>query len=150
MAPKEERTLLEKRSNLLWNALVPTSGMCPTREGEMLRAMTKISYRMYNDGDHFDRNYGITTAGPAHAYLVSSDTPIRNKLKEVFKRAEGTSDDEYTKVLEEAQEIVVQYIESLKGRYTENKTDMYEYDALFEAEDNNWYDDEEEDEEEDE
>lgn len=37
---------------------VPTSGNCSTLGGEILRAITKIVYRYYNDGDTVDDFYG--------------------------------------------------------------------------------------------
>jgi len=135
---------VEKRSEILFEKLVPSSGPAETREGEMLRAINKIVYRYYNDGDHFDKGYGCETTGPAHAFLVSIDTPIRTKLKEIFARAENTNDDNYEAITDEALEVVVSYIEEC-NEYTPNSVDMYEYDALFEDEEDE--DEEYEDEE---
>jgi hypothetical protein len=39
--------------NTLYGQLVPSSGMCETVEGELLRLASKIYYRHYNDGDVF-------------------------------------------------------------------------------------------------
>ena len=50
---------LETRSDVLFGKLVPGSGNAGTMEGEMLRAINKIVYRKYNDGDYFFTGYGV-------------------------------------------------------------------------------------------
>ena len=64
---------LEKRSDAYFEKLVPGSGSAGTVEGEMLRAINRIIYRWYNDGDWFFRGYGVETAAPAMAFLRDSN-----------------------------------------------------------------------------
>ena len=41
---------LSKRSDKLYEALVPASGDCTTLQGELIRASTRINYDWYNNG----------------------------------------------------------------------------------------------------
>ena len=50
--------------------LVPTSGKADTKAGELIRAIMKLLYRDYNDGDVYFSGYGIETCGEAASYLV--------------------------------------------------------------------------------
>lgn len=50
--------------------LVPSEGKANTVAGEMIRAIMRMQYRYYNDGDIFFIGYGLETAGPAASYLV--------------------------------------------------------------------------------
>lgn len=48
----------ELKSNEWYDKYVPACGKCATLGGEILRAINKIVYRYYNDGDTVDRYYG--------------------------------------------------------------------------------------------
>ena len=52
-----------------FDLLVPESGKCETLAGEMIRAMMRLLYRDYNDGDLFYEGYGLETAAPAASFL---------------------------------------------------------------------------------
>lgn len=49
--------------------LVPASGKADTVAGEIIRAVNRIGYRYYNDGDLFNKGYGRETAGSSATYL---------------------------------------------------------------------------------
>ena len=134
-----EDSALNKRSDAYFKELVPSSGNSNKLEGEMLRAINRIIYRHYNDGDFFDRGYGIETAGPAHSFLVNSrEIPfeIQQTLKSIFSKAEGLSyknnDDGYERLMYLALEKVLDYIDSKEGVYTDNKDDIFNYESEFE------------------
>ena len=55
----------------LCNEHVPTSGMASTVGGEILRAMSRIIYRFYNDGDMVGVGYGNETCNSSDRYLLS-------------------------------------------------------------------------------
>ena len=55
----------------LWNEHVPTSGTASTVGGEILRAMSRIIYRFYNDGDMVGVGYGNETCNSSDRYLLS-------------------------------------------------------------------------------
>ena len=44
----------QKAYNILWKELVPKSGRADTELGELLRRLSRVYYRNYNDGDSYD------------------------------------------------------------------------------------------------
>ena len=137
---------MQKRWDELWDKLVPSSGPCETLEGETMRAMMKIAYRYYNDGDYFYEGYGCETAGPAHAFLVDV-CPIKSQLRLLFDQANHTRKDQYEFLIDRATEAVLRYVESKNEDYTANTHNMLECESHYEDdEDSDVYDDEDEDE----
>ena len=138
---------LEKRNNALFNKLVPGSGNSDTIEGEMLRAINRIVYRYYNDGDFFYKGYGAETAGSAHSFLINSrEIPfeIQMTLTSIFNKImKGSGDEEqiYERGIKMALEQIIDYIEGKDGNYTESKEDMFDYESEFEDEEEDDYDD---------
>ena len=132
---------LEDRNEELYH-LVPGAGKADTMEGEMLRAINRIVYRWYNDGDEYHTGYGTETAGPAHAFLVDANHPKKAALKQIFST--GTN---YEQTIKDALDLILDYIESRNGEYTPNSLgDMFDYDAHFEDDyDHDDYDDEDDD-----
>jgi hypothetical protein len=139
---------LETRTSELFNKLVPNSGASKTIQGELIRAINKLVYRWYNDGDYFYKGYGAETAGPAHAFLTSSSeipSSLRSTLNQIFNKAIGASEDGYERLIKLALEKVVDYVESVpEDEYTSLKREMYDYDSEFqdeeEEEDDDYYD----------
>lgn len=130
----EVKKALQTRNDQYYDVLVPTSGKCDTQEGEMLRAINKIIYRYWNDGDYFFEGYGCETAGPAHAYLVELSI-LSDVLSSKFKEITFKYGMDYDIRLYEALEIVLDYIDSKKGSYLPNYDDMLDSVAHFTAED---------------
>ena len=62
-------TDIEKKIDVLFDELVPGSGKADTVAGEIIRAVSRIGYRNYNDGDHVGVGYGKETCNPAARYL---------------------------------------------------------------------------------
>jgi len=118
---------LEDRNEPLYDELVPGSGKADTVEGEMLRAINRIVYRYYNDGDEYHTGYGTETAGPAHSYLVNAPHPIRYEVTTLFKN--GTN---YEQTIKDVLDRILDHIESRRGKYTPNSEDMYDYEPEFE------------------
>ena len=48
----------EDRINKLFKELVPETGKADSLAGELVRAMSRIAYRFYNDGDMVNIAYG--------------------------------------------------------------------------------------------
>tara|TARA_R110000822_G_scaffold135385_1_gene272955 strand:- start:277 stop:762 length:486 start_codon:yes stop_codon:yes gene_type:complete len=119
---------LEDRNQVLYDKLVAGSGKSDTMEGEMLRAINRIVYRYYNDGDEYHTGYGTETAGPAHSFLVNANTGVRSAMVRLF--SDGTN---YEETIEDALEHILSHIEAKQGKYTKNTAgDMFDYDAEFE------------------
>ena len=60
----------EQKFNALFSELVPVTGKADTVAGEIIRAVSRISYRYYNDGDRIGIGYGKETCNPAARYLI--------------------------------------------------------------------------------
>ena len=134
---------LEDRNEPLYDKLVPGSGKADTIEGEMLRAINRIVYRFYNDGDEYHTGYGTETAGPAHSFLVNANHPLRSLVSTLFKK--GTN---YEQTIKDVLDAILDHIESRRGKYAPNSEDMYDYEPEFEDDEfeeddyDDYYDDE--------
>lgn len=70
------RQEIDDKINALFEQYVPCSGKCDTVGGEIIRAMSRIGYRYYNDGDMCQRGYGCETVNPACRYLIAQGLPL--------------------------------------------------------------------------
>jgi len=135
---------LEKRNNVLTDKLVPGSGAAETVEGELMRAINRLVYRWYNDGDYFYKGYGAETAGPAHSFLVNSNQiefPLQSTLTSTFSKAVGASDDEYERLIKFALEKIIDHVEATpEDEYTPLKQEMFDFESEYEDEEED-YDD---------
>ena len=148
---------LEKRNQALYDELVPGMGNSDTLEGEMLRAINRIIYRYYNDGDFFYRGYGTETAGPAHSFLINSrEIPlaIQSTLQSTFNKimqSSGDPEKAYENLIEFALKQIVDFVEAKNGNYTPSDEDMFKYPSEYEDEEDyeddydDYYDDEDDD-----
>ena len=138
---------LEDRNEPLYDELVPVSGDAETLEGEMLRAINKIIYRYYNDGDKYYEGYGTETAGPAHSFLINANHPLKAMMNKLFR--EFVSDSEYKKMLNDILKAILDHIESKQGEYTKNTLGgIFDYEPEFEDDEEDYeydYDDEDDD-----
>jgi hypothetical protein len=110
----------------LFAKLVPNSGNCKTLEGEMLRALAKIRYRYFNDGDYVNEGYGIETAGPAFMFLDWTQNcsklilPELSILLDLLPDCEG---GDYSLILDKMEGVLIKHIES-KTVLTPNDRNM--------------------------
>lgn len=97
----------DKELNKLFDELVPATGKADTKAGEIIRAMARVEYRYFNDGDIFGRGYGKQTVNPAGRYLC-------DKLPEIADTLWGLygcwSDDEYEKGLLNVVNYAIDYV----------------------------------------
>lgn len=68
----------------VFNEFVPNSGKASTTAGEVIRAMSKIIYRFYNDGDLYYKGYGLETAAPSMTYLLNFVNQYGKEEKNIF------------------------------------------------------------------
>lgn len=137
---KEQKTItefvgkeLEDRNEPLYDKLVPGQGDAETVEGEMLRAINRIVYRFYNDGDKYFEGYGTETAGPAHSFLVNANHPLKSAMVKLFDEPSG--DNSYERMLKDVLDMILDHIESRQGKYTKNTLGgMFDYEPEFEEE----------------
>jgi hypothetical protein len=138
---------LEKRNEPLFDKLVPSSGDSEFVEGEMIRAMNRIVYRWYNDGDKFWQGYGTETAGPAHSFLVNSNEvpqDIQRQLEKLFDAVVGKYEDAvYERMLNDLGEMIITYVEGVpEDDYKPLKQGMFNYDSEYQDEEEDDYDEE--------
>ena len=136
-------TKIEERINALFEELVPQTGKSDTVAGEIIRAISRLGYRNYNDGDHLGIGYGRETCNPAGRYLAAKgDLEIARQVWDAW----GIIDDKiYDKHLARLEEAVVAYIDKHPElRMLENTEDMWDY--RNEDEDQDTYDEDDEEE----
>ena len=130
-----------ERINQLFEELVPASGKAESLAGELVRAMARIGYRWYNDGDQVGIGYGRETCNPAARFLIHKGN------KEVSDLAASIwgihSEEVYEKRIDLLVGAVADYVESHPELRTLPTTDMWDlYDPDEDMDD---WDEEEED-----
>ncbi|MCD7902663.1 MAG: hypothetical protein LUF91_02635 [Oscillospiraceae bacterium] len=132
----------DERINALFEELVPPSGKADTVAGEIIRAVTRIGYRNYNDGDHIGVGYGRQTCNPAARFLMAT---CGGDVRLAVLDAWGVRDDDlYDAAVTNIEKAVLAYLDrrpELKSVI--NNVDMF--DCTDPQEDRDDYEDEEED-----
>lgn len=116
----------EQKINALFEELVPPSGKADTVAGEIIRAVSRIGYRNYNDGDHIGVGYGNETCNPAARYLGKvAGSRVQQAIIDMW----GVGDDDrYDKAVEVLEETVLEYLEQHPElKTTANSEDMWDY-----------------------
>jgi len=119
-----------------FDKLVPPSGNSQFLEGEMLRAINRIIYRSYNDGDYFYQGYGAETVGPAMAFLTNHrEIPIeiRRQIIDIEREAVGSVDKNYEDYLYQIAEIILDYLDSKNGEFTPSTADLFDYNSEYDS-----------------
>ena len=116
----------EKKLGELFEELVPAMGKAPTVAGEIVRAMNRISYRNWNDGDHIGVGYGRETCNPAARYLGAK---CGEEVASLISAIWGIENDKaYDLILGQLEAEVVKYLErNPELKAAENREDMFDY-----------------------
>ena len=127
-------TELFEKFDKVFNEWVPDSGPAETVGGEIVRAVNKIVYRYYNDGDFIDVDYGKETCNPAARFIldVEESKPFV-KCRELADVINTHYYDNYEALLNEALEELIEKEELLS--LAEN---CYDYLDYKEDEDIDW------------
>lgn len=117
----------EKRLDALFQELVPPIGTADTVAGEIVRAVSRIGYRYYNDGDCINEGYGKETCNPAARYLrANAGKEVQELIDIIWERS--CMPTLYEKMLNELIEAVIDYIEqNPQLKTTVNEDDMWKY-----------------------
>ena len=59
----------QEKLSELFEEFVPAEGQCENLGAELIRAMNRVGYRNWNDGDYFFTGYGLETCGPDMAFI---------------------------------------------------------------------------------
>lgn len=118
----------------LFDKLVPSSGAAETVAGEYVRAIMRILYRDYNDGDKFFEGYGLETCGSSAEYLFDEEfSAVATILDDCYRLTDN--DGEYTEAIESlGQDVVNRIAKNPELLWTINETDSrdYPYDYIEE------------------
>lgn len=118
----------EDKMQTLFDLLVPGSGPAETKAGELVRAMMRIQYRDWNDGDVFYEGYGLETAGPSAEYLMGELPELEQDFLNISEN--GLTDEDYTSALDGiANKIIDHIINNPELFYEPNEDDSREWDV---------------------
>lgn len=126
----------EKRMEVLFDELVPRSGKADSLAGEMIRAINRLDYRWFNDGDQIGVGYGNETCNAAARFLLyHGNQPMDQLISDLWGL---TSYSAYAYVLDLLIGETVNYVESnphLRELPTEDMFDYYDEEVGTEPED---------------
>lgn len=119
-------TTAESRLHDLFDELVPARGKADTVAGEIVRAVNRIIYRSWNDGDHIGMGYGNETCNPAARYLMArAGDKVRKAICDIWGVRSDTLYGAGIRVLElEVLDFLDTHPELMKQANTE---DMWDY-----------------------
>lgn len=130
-----------KEFNALFDQYVPARGHADTLGGELIRAVNKIVYRYYNDGDRVGIGYGNETCNPA-ARFIEENTKLEPLAKELWNLC---SDKEYEQLLADLMQAAIEICKKDNLFEQPNTDDMNNYtdpsDSKWEEDEEEWYDD---------
>ena len=127
----------------LFDVLVPPSGKADTVAGEVVRALNKVDYRDFNDGEVFYESDGLDTCGGAMAFVAEffldkfndsddTDTTAQAIYDKIIDIAESQlRDAEYTGAISELEKMAVEWIKGHEETLVEpNEKDcLHEFDG---------------------
>ena len=147
---EEKKTGYDEELNKLFDELVPASGKADTMAGELVRAICRISYRWYNDGDQLGIGYGKETCNPAGRYLgeFGSDEMAKMLYQLIYDPIYDDSyDGAYEAALIDLEGETLKYLkDNPELRTMPNEIDMWELRDKYEDvddTDSDYMDDEE-------
>lgn len=144
----------EKYLTKAFEEFVPAKGKSETLYGEITRAINRLMYRYWNDGDHLGIGYGKETCNMAGRFLIEKcDEEVMNAILAAW---DIYGDDEYESALHNAAVVVANYLENNKEQLIAATTDdMFDYydktedvDDTDDEDEEDYYEDEEYDDEE--
>lgn len=117
----------EKKLQALFDELVPSRGRADTVAGEIVRAVYRIDYRFFNDGDHIGVGYGKETCNPAARYLIAN---TNREIGKIIDHMWGDiSDSRYKDALDILRGAVIRYLNANPKLFElENGDDMLSYE----------------------
>jgi len=100
-----EKGKFQKAYDYFYPKLVPTRGYAKTPEGELLRIISKVYYRYYNDGDYYDSM--IEDGYEKLTSIKDIDKKFLNKLENILY---NSYEYQYEQNLEETVDKILRYI----------------------------------------
>lgn len=135
----------EKRLDDLFSELVPDFGKAESKAGEIIRAVSRIGYRWFNDGDMVNRGYGKETCNAAARFLMNNCNHSIEQVLSLMGRDGYISDEDYSDLLEELCEEVILFVDENPGLREAPTEDMFDWFNEDEDRDDSYDDEEDED-----
>ena len=129
-----------ERFHSYFKRLVPAAGPAETEAGEIVRALGRITYRFYNDGDQIGVDYGNETCNPAARFL--QERLPENLSTQISELWSGYGD--YEKTLLSLVDESLDYLDSTNLESEQNLDDFLDWQIPEDTE--YWEDECEEDE----
>ena len=101
---------LMSRVNTKFEELVPLEGKADSLAGEIARAISRIGYRFYNDGDQVGVGYGKQTCNPPARFLASATSAAIGDLVRALWQV--TDEAAYERLLDVVTEMAMDYIDA--------------------------------------
>lgn len=131
----------------LTDKYMPDEGNADTLAGELLRAVNRIEYRYFNDGDMAGEGYGKETVNPAVRFLFAN-VDLRkceqllaravHYLMDCVNRGYVSNSDEYEHILNNLKVSISNYIYTNQLWNMPNNEDMLAYRDKDEDVDDSW------------
>ena len=119
----------------LYNQYVPASGACKTLGGEILRAISRIVYRYYNDGDTVMHYYGSD-----YNVLKGADTFLMKYVKG-YKSLDNIYEMQYEEEMCGRLKFIMDYLAANPNVFeTPNEDDFLNYEVYEPYDDEDDYD----------
>ncbi|MBR1602012.1 MAG: hypothetical protein IJ667_01060, partial [Synergistaceae bacterium] len=104
------KEIYEARFNELFDELVPSKDKADSLAGELIRAVSRIGHRYYNDGDMLGVGWGRETVNPAGRFLLKYGSPtVRRCVKKLWSLL---SVGNYERYLRFTVQAIVDYVEA--------------------------------------
>ena len=139
----------QKEYEALWERLVPVEGKAVTNAGEPLRAVSRLYYRWYNDGDRIQSvlNESVAVSAiKAFKFLYQFRDPVTKfSTKPLMDTIVGaTTEADYEEALEQAVDAIIEW--AVNQPDTPNEDDFldkkfdgaYEFEFLRDDEEEEW------------
>jgi hypothetical protein len=115
----------------LRDKLMPMRGNCGNLEGEVIRAINRIEYRHWNDGDWPTVGYGRETQGPALAFITRmKGIPgrIKEANKAIRKASHERNEKRFLDAIEVIKEVTAEWVNAqmAKGDLEPNNADIWD------------------------
>ena len=128
----------QKDYGVLWSRLVPIQGKAVTKAGEVLRAVTRLYYRWYNDDERIqpsiDECVAESSAAQAFNYLYQFRDPVSGFSTRSLMDAvvEAATEEDYETALEQAVDTIIEW--AVKQPDTPNDDDFLDkkFDGAYE------------------
>lgn len=113
MISQDKKDFIDSELEKYFSQYVPSKGKADTVGGELVRAMSRIIYRWWNDGDMIGVGYGCTTCNPSYRFIIDKIDISSRKLQQLYDGNGyfNLSNDEYDEAIYRLANAVLNYLD---------------------------------------